>query len=179
MIFMLETKRFSERYDVAQELEREFLQRFFGTNQEVIAYARSLIMTARRDAALLLNQLVDVLGSGVDSQVLIQHVREKFGLEPAYGDVHELVLQYLGGKKLAPSQVRALAMHCIRDPSIAKLSERYRGETLLHQCARHSLSEAAAVLLKAGADPNAVNGSGQRPYQLATDDLMRNLLQTQ
>lgn len=177
VIFMLEAKKFKLRHEVAQELEREFLERFFGTNRAILAYARYLIMTTRRDAALFLNQLVDVLGSDVDADSLILKVRNKFELEPYFEDVTVLIHRYLDGKRLAPGEVRALAMHSIKDPSIANLSERYRGETLLHQCARLSLKESAVILLKAGADPDAIDGSGQRPYQLAASELMRDFLQ--
>src|SRR5262245_6887313 len=40
---ILETKQFANRVELAQKLEANFLQAYFGRNKEILAFARSLI----------------------------------------------------------------------------------------------------------------------------------------
>jgi curved DNA-binding protein CbpA len=75
---LLETKSFNERKATAEKLELEFLSRYFGTNQQILAAAKDLIMSGKREAAKLLNQLVDVMGSDVDAKLLIDRVAQTF-----------------------------------------------------------------------------------------------------
>lgn len=80
---MLEAKAFADRVEVAEHLEQAFLQRYFGTNAEVVKYARSLVQAGHKQAARALNKLVDVLGSGVDSALLIDRIEKEFGVRRA------------------------------------------------------------------------------------------------
>jgi curved DNA-binding protein CbpA len=75
---MLETKRFNERKVIAEKLEIEFLSRYFGTNQQILAFAKELIMAGKKEAAKLLNELVDVMGSDVEAGLLVKKVLERF-----------------------------------------------------------------------------------------------------
>jgi curved DNA-binding protein CbpA len=75
---LLETKRFNDRAVVAEKLETEFLSRYFGTNEQVLGFAKDLIVSGRKEAAKLLNQIVDVMGSDVDAKLLIDRVQERF-----------------------------------------------------------------------------------------------------
>jgi hypothetical protein len=63
---------------VAEKLETEFLSRYFGTNEQVLGFAKDLIVSGRKEAAKLLNQIVDVMGSDVDAKLLIDRVQERF-----------------------------------------------------------------------------------------------------
>jgi hypothetical protein len=80
---MLEAKAFADRVEVAEHLEHAFLQRYFGTNAEVIKYASSLVQIGHRPAARALNKLVDVLGSSVDSALIIDRIEQEFGVRRA------------------------------------------------------------------------------------------------
>jgi curved DNA-binding protein CbpA len=86
---LLETKRFNERKAIAEKLEIEFLSRYFGTDKRVLAFAKDLILAGKKDAAKLLNQLVDVMGSDVDAKLLIERVLERFP-NSSDGQVREL-----------------------------------------------------------------------------------------
>lgn len=77
---LLETKNFNSRKVLAENLERQFLQRFFGTDPEILKYAKELILMGHREAAKMLNQLVDVMGSQLAAQLLIDKVEGRFDL---------------------------------------------------------------------------------------------------
>jgi curved DNA-binding protein CbpA len=80
---LLHSKRYKERVDIANTLERRFLERYFGTDAEVVAYAKSLIATGHRDAARTLNNLVDVMGSDVDHALLLRKVEKQYRIQAA------------------------------------------------------------------------------------------------
>lgn len=77
---LLETKNYNERRELAAVLERAYLERYFGTDPEVLSYAKELIAAGNRKAAQKLNQLVDVMGSQVESGLLIQRVEQEYGV---------------------------------------------------------------------------------------------------
>lgn len=76
----LDSRAFAHRAELASTLEKRFLERYFGTNPGILAYARRLIADGEKAAARELNMLVDVLGSDPDPNLLIARVDEKFGL---------------------------------------------------------------------------------------------------
>ena len=71
---MLETKKFQDRHSLANFMENKFLERYFGTNKQVIAFAKELIQLGLKDAVIGLNQYVDVLGSEVHPDLVINKV---------------------------------------------------------------------------------------------------------
>ncbi len=79
-VFMLETKGFKNCRDYAAALERNFLEQYFGKNSAIIAFATTLILGGNRKAALELNNVVRVLGDGLDSELVIDSISKEFGL---------------------------------------------------------------------------------------------------
>ncbi|MEK8029169.1 J domain-containing protein [Pseudaquabacterium rugosum] len=77
---ILDSKKFQDRDELAREMERRFLEVYFGSDHAVVGFAKELINSGRRDAALRLNKLVDVMGSDVDSELLIKNVEQAFGV---------------------------------------------------------------------------------------------------
>ena len=73
---LLESKDFKNRAEWSSNLENLFLIRHFGTNKIIINYALSLILTGNKAAARKLNQIVDVLGVGVDADLIINRVEQ-------------------------------------------------------------------------------------------------------
>jgi curved DNA-binding protein CbpA len=73
---LLESKDFKNRAEWSSNLENLFLIRHFGTNKIIINYALSLILTGNKAAARKLNQIVDVLGAGVDADLIINRVEQ-------------------------------------------------------------------------------------------------------
>lgn len=77
---ILESKKYHERLQIANAMEQAFLQRYFGTNSSIAEFAKTLIRGGLREAALMLNRLVDVLGSEVAPELLINKVEEETGI---------------------------------------------------------------------------------------------------
>jgi len=78
---LLESKAYEMRQDLAKHLQQAFLARYFGTDPEIIAFARDLILSGKKEAARALNKLVDVMGSGIASSLLIARIDEDFGFK--------------------------------------------------------------------------------------------------
>ena len=80
---LLESRAFDRRQLISDRLETAFLQRYFGTNEQVLAYARGVVLSGNREAARKLNRLVDVIGSQVEPGLLISKIEQEFGLRAA------------------------------------------------------------------------------------------------
>jgi hemoglobin len=81
----------------------------------------------------------------------------------------------LHGKLRAATRDRFVA-EVERDRSVARLRG-LRGQTLLHDAAMAGNAELAAVLIRAGADPDAAEGEGHTPlYRASSGDVVRVLL---
>lgn len=80
---MLESKLFKDRQAVADAMENKFLELHFGTNKEVIAFAKELIQLGLKDAIIALNRYVDVLGSDIDPAPFIRRVEMDFNVGEA------------------------------------------------------------------------------------------------
>ena len=77
---LLETRRYPQGREIADQIERQFLERYFGTNETIIQYARTLIGLGARPAVKRLNQLVDVMGSDIDPRLIMAKVDTEFNL---------------------------------------------------------------------------------------------------
>jgi len=77
---IMENKRYADRQKLAAELENKFLQSYFGTDPEILAFARQLIEKGHGNAAKELNKAISVLGSSVDAGVVISKIIGKFKL---------------------------------------------------------------------------------------------------
>lgn len=77
-VILLETKSFDKSTDIAQKLERHYLEKYFGVDKNVLSFAKELILQNKKDAAKELNQAVKLLGSNVDSGVIIDRIITKF-----------------------------------------------------------------------------------------------------
>lgn len=82
---LLELKEFNRRKELADIFERHFLERYFGTNEKIISYAKLLISENQRDALKEVNEAVNLLGSDVDPLVIIEKVDRKW----LVGDFHK------------------------------------------------------------------------------------------
>jgi curved DNA-binding protein CbpA len=77
---LLDSKNFEKRLYIANEMEKEFLERYFGNDPEIIIFAKSLINTGNKAAAKELNRVVSVLGKTTDAKRIIQRISEKFNI---------------------------------------------------------------------------------------------------
>lgn len=78
---VLERKDFERHREIAVQLESNFLSKYFGSNDQVVTYARDLILSGHRDAARALNRLIDVLGSPENAQPYIEKIERDFKLQ--------------------------------------------------------------------------------------------------
>lgn len=79
---LIETKNFRNRSEIGERLEDDFLKLYFGSDEDVIEFARTLILSGNRAAAKELNNAVRVIGSS-DSDRIISTVKQIHGLTRA------------------------------------------------------------------------------------------------
>lgn len=75
---ILESKNFNMRQRTADNMEKNFLESFFGKNAIILRFARELIATGNKPAAKELNRVVSVLGSNANPQLIINRIKEKY-----------------------------------------------------------------------------------------------------
>lgn len=75
---LLESKDFQKRLEIADELEKAFLERYFGNDPEIVRFAKALCNSGNKAAAKELNRVISVLGKKLDAKPIIQRVRDKF-----------------------------------------------------------------------------------------------------
>lgn len=83
VVVLLDSKAYERRAEIAETMERHFLERYFGTDRAVVEYARNLVLAGQKQAAKALNRLVDVMGSKTPASLLIDRVERDFGLYDA------------------------------------------------------------------------------------------------
>ena len=71
---LLETQGFEQRSQLAQQIKSDWYRRHFGTNEDIVEFAESLMKDGNRKAALALNKAVRVLGSTVNSERIIEKI---------------------------------------------------------------------------------------------------------
>ena len=102
VMYLLECKLFNSRKEVYENMELRFLERYFGSNYNIIKFAKELIQNGRKDEAKKLNQLVDVMGENIDPHLIIANVKKNykdnslsliqvFKNNPIYENVRKLV----------------------------------------------------------------------------------------
>jgi curved DNA-binding protein CbpA/predicted RNA-binding Zn-ribbon protein involved in translation (DUF1610 family) len=78
---LLENKRFSEAEKFAKELEHSYLVKYFGVNTEIHSFTKWLLQNKRRDVALEVNKIVNVLGNNFDAGPIISKIISKHELQ--------------------------------------------------------------------------------------------------
>lgn len=106
--YMLDSKKFDHRHEVAAQLKTAFLQRYFGSNPQVVAFAEELIDLGMKDAVKALNLYVDVLGLDTDPTTFLKKIEQDFDVPNARGRLfdaqlaqqkHQAELERLSGLK--------------------------------------------------------------------------------
>jgi uncharacterized RDD family membrane protein YckC len=91
----------------------------------------------------------------------------------AKAEIDRLISAYVSGSKPTINDVIRLSHASSTEPSISTLSDKVRGDTLLHWCARLGLEKETTILINNGADTNAPNGNGRRPFELTEEFALR------
>jgi curved DNA-binding protein CbpA len=79
-LILLNTRNFTQRAIIAEKLELDFLNKFFGENIEIVKFARELIRQGKRDAAKALNDYISSAGKDVDPEMIIQKISKKYNI---------------------------------------------------------------------------------------------------
>jgi hypothetical protein len=79
--------------------------------------------------------------------------------------------------ELSIEELKLLVSNASVNRRIIDTTDRSRGNTLLHVCAKSSMVEEVHSLMRAGANPQLSNGNGQRPESMTKNTLIVKLLQ--
>jgi uncharacterized OB-fold protein len=90
--------------------------------------------------------------------------------------IEALRVTFEQGKKPTVNQVVFLAAASSWDRSLAALTDKTDGDTLLHWCAKYGLVSGAATLIANGASASATNTNGIQPFEVCTELNLRTLL---
>ena len=77
-VYLLEKKEFTKRKVIADKLEREFLEKYFGTNEEIIKFSKFLMGWGVKNAAKELNQAINLMGNDIQSKSIINKILEDY-----------------------------------------------------------------------------------------------------
>ena len=75
---LIDSQGFSDSRKTAQKLENKYLEKYFGKNEKLKKYAKSLIINGRKYAAKELNKVVCVLGENFPIDMIIKRIEDKF-----------------------------------------------------------------------------------------------------
>jgi len=78
---LLERKAFEKREKLSELAEKSFLQPYFGTNPEIVDFAKVLIFEGNKTAAKALNSAIQVLGSDITPDMIIKKISKDFNVE--------------------------------------------------------------------------------------------------
>ena len=79
-VYIVQEKRYSEAERVAEEMEKNFLTQFFGSNFYVHNFALQLIDRKEKATLLELNKAIKVMGSG-DGRKIAHQLAKKHGID--------------------------------------------------------------------------------------------------
>ena len=91
--YLLQEKLFESRKRVADAMESKFLELYFGTNSNLVVFARELIEGGHKRAAKAPNQAARTRGSNIDAARVIKQIQRDF-LSPHVGNEAELMSMY-------------------------------------------------------------------------------------
>jgi curved DNA-binding protein CbpA len=77
-LYLLENREFTKRKIIADQLERKFLEKYFGTNEEIIGFSRFLIRWRVKSAAKELNRAINLLGNNIHPKLIINRILENY-----------------------------------------------------------------------------------------------------
>jgi len=131
--YLLESKQFDDRKNLATMLEQNFLELFFGSNLSIVQFARCLIERGEKEAAKALNEAIQVLGSPSEPTTIINRISKKHNLH--FLDDQELIKSFKEGSwatanNLLRKGVNPLGLRDEHGNSLADLAKQ-RGDKLM------------------------------------------------
>ena len=77
---VLKNKAFSSAVEIKEALILEFFTRYFGNDETIISFVKSLLMVKEMGAAKELNRAVKIFGDDIEALTTIERIRNKFEL---------------------------------------------------------------------------------------------------
>jgi curved DNA-binding protein CbpA len=74
---LLATQQYERRQAIADKLEQDYLEGYFGDHPDIIQFARELLLAGKREGAKELNQMLKVVGSSVPAEEIIEQLAVK------------------------------------------------------------------------------------------------------
>lgn len=75
-LLMLELNDYENRLQIADQLEQQYFEKFFGSNPQIIRFAKDLILAKKIVVAKELNNAVSILGPNPNASVVISTLRK-------------------------------------------------------------------------------------------------------
>lgn len=112
---LLESKDFEKRLKIADEMEKAFLQRYFGNDPEIISFAKLLCHTGNKPAAKELNRVISVLGKKTDAK---REMRRRVGCQNGSASPLTPLKNEKGPGRVQPSQGSSVVWHGTNDKAV-------------------------------------------------------------
>jgi curved DNA-binding protein CbpA len=78
MVMVIEKRDFNNRLELEKILKESYLNKYFGTNNEIHKFAETLFSQNRRDVLQKLNRAVNLLGNDVAPDLIIDKIKKDF-----------------------------------------------------------------------------------------------------
>ena len=88
--YIIEEKAFDKRQQIAEELEKAFLENYFGTNKDILEFAKTLILNKNKEAVRELNKAIALFGNKIDLDKVIQVIIKKYALDVKFFSINDL-----------------------------------------------------------------------------------------
>jgi curved DNA-binding protein CbpA len=88
-VTMIESKQFDKKALIAEKMEQDFLSLYFGSNNELQAFAKELLLANERNAAKELNKAITVLGNGANAGQIIKQIEDEFCMESSVSSTNK------------------------------------------------------------------------------------------
>jgi curved DNA-binding protein CbpA len=98
-LIVIESKAFNKGVEIAEQMEKEFLIKYFGNDDKIILFARLLISKGNKQGIAALNKYIRIMGESVNSQIIIDQVRQEVNFE--YEGIPEVMKNYKKTRSIA------------------------------------------------------------------------------
>lgn len=75
---LLATQQYERRQSIADKLEQNYLEGYFGDHPDIVQLARELLLAGKREGAKELNQMLKVVGNSVPASEIIKRLQAQY-----------------------------------------------------------------------------------------------------
>jgi curved DNA-binding protein CbpA len=75
---LLTTQQYEHRQVIANKLEQDYLESYFGDHPDIVEFARELLLAGKREGAKELNQMLKVVGNSVSPEDIIKKIEREY-----------------------------------------------------------------------------------------------------